>query len=115
MTLKECYDETGSPYEESVARLGNEAMLKRFVLKFLNDPSFGELEKALAEKDGETAFRAAHTLKGICMNLGFIELYKVSAELTEALRDKDTEGKEDMFSAVKIQYDRLTAAIKNLD
>lgn len=115
MTLKECYDETGSPYEESVARLGNEAMLKRFVLKFLNDPSFGELEKALAEKDGETAFRAAHTLKGICLNLGFSELYKVSAELTEELRDKDTAGTDDMFSAVKIQYDRLMDAIKKLD
>ena len=28
-------------------------------------------ERTLAEKDAPTAFRAAHTLKGVCQNLGF--------------------------------------------
>ena len=36
--------------------------------------------------DAETAFRAAHTLKGLCLNLGFESLYKVDAALTEELR-----------------------------
>ena len=35
-------------------------------------------------KDAETAFRGAHTLKGVCLNLGFQKLYEVSAELTNA-------------------------------
>ena len=56
-------------------------------MKFLNDPSFQELTDGLAAQDGEKAFRAAHTLS-VCLNLGFTELYKVSAELTEVLRGK---------------------------
>ena len=39
----------------------------------------------------ELAFRAAHTLKGVCMNLGFDHLYKPSFEITESLRASNLE------------------------
>ena len=55
----------------------------------------------IAKNDGEEAFRAAHTLKGVCLNLGFDELYEVSAEITEKLRGKETAGSEDMFQKVE--------------
>ncbi len=45
--------------------------------------------------------RAAHTLKGVCLNLGFDELYEASAEITEKLRGKETAGSEDMFQKVE--------------
>ena len=80
MTIKECYEKVGSDYDGVLKRLGSEALVKRFAVKFLNDPSFQELTDGLAAQDGEKAFRAAHTLKGVCLNLGFTELYKVSAE-----------------------------------
>lgn len=88
MTIKECYEKVGSDYDGVLKRLGSEALVKRFAVKFLNDPSFQELTDGLAAQDGEKAFRAAHTLKGVCLNLGFTELYKVSAELTEVLRGR---------------------------
>ena len=90
MTIKECYEKVGSDYDGVLKRLGSEALVKRFAVKFLNDPSFQELTDGLAAQDGEKAFRAAHTLKGVCLNLGFTELYKVSAELTEVLRGRET-------------------------
>lgn len=71
MTVRECYEELGSDFDKVLSRLVSEALVKKFALKFLDDPSFGQLETALADKDAETAFRAAHTLKGICLNLGF--------------------------------------------
>ena len=77
MTKKECYEKVGSDYDGVLKRLGSEALVKRFAVKFLNDPSFQELTDGLAAQDGEKAFRAAHTLKGLCLNLGFTELYKV--------------------------------------
>ena len=61
-------------------------MIEKFALKFREDMSFQELEKALNDKQVEIAFRAAHTLKGVCMNLGFDHLYKPSFEITECLR-----------------------------
>ena len=48
------------------------------------------------------AFRAAHTIKGICLNLGFDKLYQASSDITEQLRGKDTvEGTEERFLEVK--------------
>ena len=81
MTIKECYEKVGSDYDGVLKRLGSEALVKRFAVKFLNDPSFQELTDGLAAQDGEKAFRAAHTLKGVCLNLGFTELYKTSCAL----------------------------------
>ena len=105
MTVKECYEQMGSDYEGVLGRLGSEAIVKRFALKFLQDPSFAQLKESLAKNDGEEAFRAAHTLKGVCLNLGFDELFEVSAELTEKLRERKTAGSEELFQKVSENSD----------
>ena len=115
MTVKECYEQMGSNYESVLGRMGSEAMIKRFALKFLNDPSFNDLKEDLIKKDGEEAFRAAHTLKGVCLNLGFDELYEVSAELTEKLRGRETAGSEELFQKVSQKYQKTVAAIQSLE
>ena len=87
MTIRECYGELGLDFDAVLSRLVNEKLVQKFALKFLDDPSFQNLKDALDSKDVETAFRAAHTLKGVCLNLGFDRLYEVSAELTESSGD----------------------------
>ena len=109
MTLKEAYESVESNYDNVLKRLGSEGMIKRFAVKF------GELKNALAAGDGESAFRAAHTMKGICLNLGFDKLYEVSAALTEQLRGYEITGSEAVYQQVVEQYDRLIAAIKAID
>ncbi len=59
MTLKEAYESVESNYDNVLKRLGSEGMIKRFAVKFIDDPTFGELKNALAAGDGESAFRAA--------------------------------------------------------
>ena len=103
MTIQECYKEMGGDFEGVQKRFGGVAMVKKFAIKFLSDSSFQDLEDGLKEKDAEKAFCAAHTLKGICLNLGFDAFYEVSAELT---------GYEADFAAVKECYERTVAAIK---
>lgn len=51
MTVRECYEELGSDFDKVLSRLVSEALVKKFALKFLDDPSFGQLETALADKD----------------------------------------------------------------
>lgn len=114
MTIKECYEEIGSSYQEVAERIGSEKILEKFVKKFPTDKSFEELKLGLQEKDVETAFRAAHTLKGICLNLGFDKLYEVCSELTEKLRGKELDGTEELFAAVEEQYKIVTGAIGKL-
>ena len=115
MTVRECYEELGSDFDKVLSRLVSEALVKKFALKFLDDPSFGQLETALADKDAETAFRAAHTLKGICLNLGFDNLFAPSQELTEKLRGATTiEGTDELFAAVEKEYDRTCEALRKI-
>ena len=64
MTLKEFYEQIDGSYEDTLHRLTSEALVHRFVLKYPADPSFAQLRKAVAAADWESAFRAAHTLKG---------------------------------------------------
>ena len=110
MTIQECYEQMGLNAESVLERLGSETILKKFVVKFLDDPSFQSLE----EKDGEKAFRAAHTLKGICLNLGFDNLFKVSSDITEKLRGGSPEGCEALFEAVEKEYEKTVNAIRSM-
>jgi len=115
MTVKEAYESVDSNYDNVLKRLGSEAMIKRFAVKFLDDPTFNDLKTALDAGNAEDAFRAAHTMKGICLNLGFDKLYEVSAALTEQLRGREIAGSEAMYQQVVEQYDRLTAALKAVE
>lgn len=57
----------------------------------------------------------AHTLKGICLNLGFDNLFAPSQELTEKLRGATTiEGTDELFAAVEKEYDRTCEALRKI-
>ena len=86
MTIQECYAQMGADYNEVFRRLYNEAMIRKFVLLFPKDDSFHNLEAALKEQNVKEAFRAAHTLKGVCQNLGFSNLYAPAVTLTSPRR-----------------------------
>lgn len=115
MTIQKCYEQIGSDYEEVLGRFGKEEFVQRFALKFLKDNNFYELRDALEKKEIEAAFRAAHTLKGICLNLGFKRLYEVSSELTEVLRTNTLEGTEALFKKVETEYITTIEALKNVE
>ncbi len=112
MTLKECYMQMGADYEGIVQRLRSEALIQRIILKFPQDPSYQELCQALKDKNIEVAFRAAHTLKGVCQNLGFNNLYEPSAELTERLRPLQEVETDDLMQKVTEEYNRTIQAIE---
>ena len=69
MTVKECYQQMGADYEGVLGRLRSEALIKKFAKKFLDDGSFQSLKDNLIQGNGEEAFRAAHTLKGLTHTL----------------------------------------------
>ena len=114
MTIQECYKEMGADYEEVFHRLPRESMVRKFALMFLNDDSYPKLEQALKEGNVKEAFRAAHTLKGVCQNLGFTNLYQPTYDLTEVLRTGTLEGTEDLFDSVTRQYKITINAIRAL-
>ncbi len=116
MTIRECYGELGSDFDKVLSRLVSEALVKKFALKFLDDPSFRQLKEATDAKDAETAFRMAHTLKGVCLNLGFDNLFAPSQELTEKLRGAESvEGTDELLVAVEKEYNITCEALRKVD
>ena len=65
-------------------------------------------------QNAEEAFRAAHTLKGICLNLGLDRLYRVSACLTERLRGKEFDGYEEAYDEVQQEYRNTVDIIRTM-
>ena len=114
MTLQEFYDRIGGDYKATISRLPSEALIKKFVLKYPNDPSFGQLKDALASKDWETAFRASHTLKGVAQNLGMEHLYQVSSALCEAVRGPKPLTDPALWPPVEEAHAQVLAAIQEL-
>lgn len=114
MTIQECYKKMGADYDEVFHRLPRESMVRKFALMFLNDDSYSKLEQSLKEGNVQEAFRAAHTLKGVCQNLGFTNLYQPAYELTEVLRAGTLEGSRELFARVTEQYKITTDAIRGV-
>lgn len=118
MTLSECYERIGSDYKKALGRMyGKEEMLMRFVKKFPADPTYPSLISSFEEGDITTAFRMAHTLKGLCLNLGFEKLQASASELTEALRNVEAAPPEaaPLLEKVKADYEETVNAIKEVD
>ena len=112
MTIQECYAALEGDYQEVLSRLYSDALVQRFVGKFLSDQSFPLLERSMKDQNYEEAFRAAHTLKGVTQNLSFTRLYRSSHELTEALRARDYELASRLYSTVEADYLQTAAAIR---
>lgn len=114
MTLQECYLEIGGDYEGVTARLMNERIVQKFLLKFLDDASYDTLLQSLEAENEEEAFRAAHTLKGICQNLGITRLGDSSSRLTEALRHRNSQEYPELLALVKNDYHQTVSAVRVL-
>lgn len=112
MTLKECYAAMGGNYDEVIGRLHSERLVQKFALKFLDDPSYALLCTSLENKNYEEAFRASHTIKGVCQNLALTKLYESSNRLTESLRNGYTPDVEDFAAAVTADYQQITDALR---
>lgn len=115
MTLRAFYDTIGGNYDETLRRIPREAMVLRFVQKYATDGTFQMLTDAIQAADWETAFRAAHTLKGVAQNLGFDALYQDAFVLTEALRGNVPLTDKSLYQAVAQQQQRIQNALGELE
>lgn len=112
MTVKQFYDTIQEDYNEIYERFLMDKLIYKYVLKFDDDPSFLQLKEALEYHDEEAAFKASHTLKGICSNLSFSQLEKLSSDMTELLRQHQLSDACHLFKALETEYQRIKEAIE---
>lgn len=117
MTVEECYAKMGGDYADVTSRLRTDERIKRFLLKVADDASFNNLCENIAAHNIEEAFRAAHTLKGVCSNLSLTMLQESASAITEMLRGKTEYSAEfePYLDRVKEDYALTIDCIKNLD
>ncbi|MDO4523414.1 MAG: Hpt domain-containing protein [Eubacteriales bacterium] len=114
MTLESIFEQLGGDYHETKERLMSDELILRMLKKFSADQEYSKLEQAMKAKDLETAFRAAHTLKGIALNLGLGNLAKSAVDLTESLRYGKTDFTEELFEQCKEEYRKTISILEQL-
>ena len=117
MDTKTIYEMIGGDYEEALGRLRKPERVEKFLKLFLKDTTFSELKASMEAGDLETAFRAAHTAKGVCANLSLERLRAKASDLTEDLRDgHDPEHAKLAYPDVEACYEETVRIIReNLD
>ena len=116
MTVQELYTFIGN-YEEVKSRLMNDRIIGKFIVKFPDDPSYGQLMEAWEQKNDELIFKASHTMKGVCANLALSDLSETVNKITEAYRpgQEQTQYRMDMphlMMTLKAQYEAIVKAIQ---
>lgn len=115
MDLKECYARLGGDYDAVMERLRQEERVRKFLALFPSDENYQLLTNAMPAQDWPTAFRAAHSIKGVALNLGFSALAKSASDLTECLRPgTPAEDPAPLYQAVQADYERTLSAIRAL-
>ncbi len=115
MTIKEFYEKIGGDYEGILGRLCNDAMIQRFVLKFADEKSYGEVMAAVETGDIQETLSAAHKMKGVVANLGFTKMFEVLTELLAWLRQENQDKINlDLINQLTVYYNETIEQIKEL-
>ena len=115
MNVKKCYEIMNGDYEDVKSRFLTDARIRRFALLFLRDGSMEDLRAAMLEINCEKGFQAAHTLKGVCLNLGFTGLYAPVMRITEMLREGDFDSAAAEMPGVEKAYESTVRGLCELE
>lgn len=115
MNIKDFYAVIEGDYDGIFSRFPSESFAYKFIVKFSDDDTFHVLCDTLVNEDYENAFRAAHTLKGLCLNLGFSVLGASAGEMANALHSGDYEHAKRLIDRVTVDYNKIVTAIDGLD
>lgn len=113
--LREKMLDAGVNIETAMERfMNNEQLLVKFLKKFPQDPNYDAMLVAVEEKRYEDAFKAAHTLKGVCGNLSLESLYENVCKVVELLRGGKGEGIDTVLPDAKAEYERVVAILETI-
>ncbi len=117
MTLQELYSAINGSYEAAKRILPMDALIGKFIIRFLSEDSCDRLMKAASENDEKGMFEAAHSMKGVCANLGLLELSSLASDVAEEFRPGKTRKMSDeelssRLAALKEKHEATVAAIR---
>lgn len=100
----------GVDTDEGLARCyGNEALYLKLINMLRAEGNFDKLKEAVDANDLDSAFEAAHALKGVLGNLSVTPMYQIVDELTELLRKRTEMDYTPLVSKLLALRDELNA------
>ena len=94
--------------------MGSEALLVRFLGRFLEDATYQTLRQAVEGADWDKALAASHTLKGMSGNLSMTVLYGLFTRQVALLRAGQSREAAALMPAIEAAYGRAADAIGRL-
>lgn len=115
--FKEIFAAYGVDYDATLRRFaGNMALYLRVLGMLPNDKSLEKLGAAIGSGDLDSAFEAAHTLKGVAGNLGLTSLFEAVHVIVEPLRAREERGDyAQLYTAVQAEYQKAVAFVETLN
>lgn len=113
MTIEDM-ERFGADTKEGVGRcMGNRDFYIRLVKMMPKDQNFGILYDSIEKGDLDSAFEAAHALKGALGNLSITSLYEPVFRITELLRSRTKMDYSDLISEIKGKHEELEKLCNN--
>lgn len=79
---------------------------------FVEDTTMTELTKAIACGDWDEVFTAAHAIKGVAGNMGFVPLFYAASEFVVLVRKGKTDEITSSYKKLSLAYERIIDIIK---
>lgn len=117
MRLQEFYQAMGADYQVIHQRLQDDRRIQKYLFQTLEDPSFSLLRQSMEAQDYTAAFRAAHSIKGICLNLELNTLLRPMEALVEELRGgaPDPQRAAELLAQAETQFAKMAAYLNALE
>ncbi len=106
----------GVDYDDAMDRFGgNVDLYKKLALRYLEDAHFDGCLAAMTVGDYETAYREAHSLKGVAGNLSFSQLYDVASMICKDLREGEPVAASRLLPDLELAHHRIREGLAQVD
>lgn len=94
--------------------VSNEALYEKFLVRFSTDPNYSILVDSVNNCNKDEAFKAAHTLKGVCGNLSINRLLELVSRQVEYFRADQWDEGAAMMNDITEEYNKTVKVIDSL-
>ncbi len=115
MSARGYFEVIGEDYDEILERLGDDHAIGKYIKQFFKGEYDERLNSAIDSGEWEEAYRIAHSIKGMALNLGLNRLASISHIVCRSLRTKDGVSFElNLYKLMKKEYNRAKGAAELL-
>lgn len=116
MKVEACYAAFKGDYKDVMSRLPKEAMVIKFLRKFVTMEDYNKMLSAVESKDYATVFSTSHNLKGMAANLSMTAFFNSISALCDCVRDgKAGDNFDSLLLQAKADYEMTVKAISELE